>query len=145
MVISTHSGGTRSAMHGDYSFLCESGRAKNALLIGVVIMALRILSCALFVNPWIISLVKLLHAIEVPLCVISVFKYSVANFDKRLSSTIFLIGFQIASSLGIVLLSTPTGILFDHAGYQTVFFAISGIVCLMLLFGIFFLSKNASK
>ncbi|MCV5519573.1 MFS transporter, partial [Escherichia coli] len=102
--------------------------------------ALRILSCALFVNPWIISLVKLLHAIEVPLCVISVFKYSVANFDKRLSSTIFLIGFQIASSLGIVLLSTPTGILFDHAGYQTVFFAISGIVCLMLLFGIFFLS-----
>ncbi|EPU7070907.1 oligosaccharide MFS transporter, partial [Shigella sonnei] len=101
---------------------------KNALLIGVVIMALRILSCALFVNPWIISLVKLLHAIEVPLCVISVFKYSVANFDKRLSSTIFLIGFQIASSLGIVLLSTPTGILFDHAGYQTVFFAISGIV-----------------
>ncbi len=94
---------------------------KNALLIGVVIMALRILSCALFVNR-IISLVKLLHAIEVPLCVISVFKYSVANFDKRLSSTIFLIGFQIASSLGIVLLSTPTGILFDHAGYQTVFF-----------------------
>ncbi len=75
-------------------------------------MALRILSCALFVNPWIISLVKLLHAIEVPLCVISVFKYSVANFDKRLSSTIFLIGFQIASSLGIVMLSTPTGILF---------------------------------
>ncbi len=85
---------------------------------------------------------KLLHAIEVPLCVISVFKYSVANFDKRLSSTIFLIGFQIASSLGIVLLSTPTGILFDRAGYQTVFFAISGIVCLMLLFGIFFLSKK---
>ncbi|EOM5260761.1 oligosaccharide MFS transporter [Shigella sonnei] len=118
---------------------------KNALLIGVVIMALRILSCALFVNPWIISLVKLLHAIEVPLCVISVFKYSVANFDKRLSSTIFLIGFQIASSLGIVLLSTPTGILFDHAGYQTVFFAISGIVCLMLLFGIFFLSKKREQ
>ncbi|EER1106011.1 MFS transporter, partial [Escherichia coli] len=105
----------------------------------------RILSCALFVNPWIISLVKLLHAIEVPLCVISVFKYSVANFDKRLSSTIFLIGFQIASSLGIVLLSTPTGILFDHAGYQTVFFAISGIVCLMLLFGIFFLSKKREQ
>ncbi|MGU0016768.1 oligosaccharide MFS transporter [Escherichia coli] len=118
---------------------------KNALLIGVVIMALRILSCALFVNPWIISLVKLLHAIEVPLCVISVFKYSVANFDKRLSSTIFLIGFQIASSLGIVLLSTPTGILFDHAGYQTGFFAISGIVCLMLLFGIFFSSKKREQ
>ncbi|EPZ3420610.1 MFS transporter, partial [Shigella sonnei] len=49
------------------------------------------------------------------------------------------------SSLGIVLLSTPTGILFDHAGYQTVFFAISGIVCLMLLFGIFFLSKKREQ
>ena len=64
-------------------------------------MALRILSCALFVNPRIISLVKLLHAIEVPLCVISVFKYSVANFDKRLSSTIFLIGFKLPVRLGL--------------------------------------------
>ncbi|MCV5197994.1 MFS transporter, partial [Escherichia coli] len=43
------------------------------------------------------------------------------------------------------LLSTPTGILFDHAGYQPAFFAISGIVCLMLLFGIFFLRKKREQ
>ena len=63
-------------------------------------MALRILSCALFtLTPLIISLlVKLLYAIEVPLCVISVFKCSVANFDKRLSSTIFLLVFKFPSS-----------------------------------------------
>lgn len=118
---------------------------KNALLLGGVIMMLRILSCALFVNPYIISLVKLLHAIEVPLCVIAVFKYSVANFDKRLSSTIFLVGFQIASSIGIIFLSVPIGILFDNAGYRTVFFAISGIVFLMLLFGMVLLSKKRER
>ncbi|SQK72181.1 Lactose-proton symport [Tatumella ptyseos] len=88
---------------------------------------------------------KLLHAIEVPLCVIAVFKYSVANFDKRLSSTIFLVGFQIASSIGIIFLSAPIGILFDNAGYRTVFFAISGIVFLMLLFGMVLLSKKRER
>ncbi|MFP1454183.1 MFS transporter [Escherichia coli] len=63
---------------------------------------------------------------------------ALANFDKRLSSTIFLIGFQIASSLGICARFNADGHL-DHAGYQTVFFAISGIVLPDVAIGIFFL------
>ncbi len=84
-------------------------------------MICRILVSATSESPYIISLIKLFHAIEVPLFVISVFKYSVSNFDSRLSSTIFLVGFQIASSLGIVLLSIPVGMLFDAFGYHFVF------------------------
>ncbi|WKX27786.1 oligosaccharide MFS transporter [Tatumella ptyseos] len=109
--------------------------AKNALLLGVMIMAIRIFSCAISINPYLISAVKLLHALEVPLCVIAVFKYSTIYFDKRLSSTIFLIGFQVASSIGVVIISFPLGALQDHYGFQHLFWIISAIVSGMLLFG----------
>ncbi|EMH4163295.1 oligosaccharide MFS transporter [Pluralibacter gergoviae] len=115
---------------------------RNGLLLSVMIMMLRILSCAIFSDPWIISLVKLLHAIEVPLGVISVFKYAITNFDRRLSSTIYLVGFQIASSVGIVALSLPVGMLFDAAGYQTVFYTISAVIFVLLIFGAVFLSRQ---
>ena len=116
--------------------------AKNALLLGVLIMAIRIFSCALSVNPYLISAVKLLHALEVPLCVIAVFKYSTLYFDKRLSSTIFLVGFQVASSLGVVMISFPIGALYDLYGYQYLFWMISAIVSVMLLFGGVFLGRR---
>lgn len=116
--------------------------AKNALLLGVMIMAIRIFSCAVSVNPYLISAVKLLHALEVPLCVIAVFKYSTLYFDKRLSSTIFLIGFQVASSLGVVIISFPLGALHDQYGYQHLFWIISAIVSAMLLFGGIFLGRR---
>nr|WP_241603681.1 oligosaccharide MFS transporter [Rosenbergiella nectarea] len=116
--------------------------AKNALLLGVMIMAVRIFSCAVSVNPYLISAVKLLHALEVPLCVIAVFKYSTLYFDKRLSSTIFLIGFQVASSIGVVVISFPLGALHDQYGYQHLFWIISAIVSVMLLFGGIFLGRR---
>lgn len=125
-------------------FLVNRIGARHALLLGVSIMAIRIFSCALFVDPYAISLVKLLHALEVPLCVIAVFKYSVTYFDKRLSSTIFLVGFQVASSLGVVLISTPLGMLNDRYDYQHVFWLIGAVVIVMLIYGWFFLGHRQS-
>ena len=121
-------------------FLVNHIGPKRALIIGAIIMSTRILMAAIFINPYIISFVKMFHALEVPLFVIAVFKYAVTNFDKRLSSTIFLIGFQIASSIGIILLSMPLGELFDRVGYQQIFYLISAIVVIMLIFGSFMLS-----
>lgn len=77
-----------------------------------------------------------------PLFVISVFKFSVANFDKRLSSTMYLIGFNIASSIGIIVLSLPIGKLFDKVGYQEIFLIMASIVVITLIFGYFTLSKK---
>lgn len=115
---------------------------KSALMLGGLIMTCRILGAAIFTDVYIISFIKMLHAVEVPLFVISVFKFSVANFDKRLSSTMYLVGFNIASSVGIIILSLPIGWLFDKLGYQPVFFIISGLVVLTILFGYITLSKN---
>ncbi|HEO1688295.1 TPA: MFS transporter [Citrobacter freundii] len=123
-------------------FLINHIGPKSALLLGGTIMTCRILGSALFTDIYIISLIKMLHALEVPLFVISVFKFSVANFDKRLSSTIYLIGFNIASSIGIIVLSLPVGKLFDKVGYQEIFLIMASIVVITLIFGYFSLSKK---
>lgn len=123
-------------------FLVNRIGPKSALMLGGVIMTCRILGSALFTDVHIISVIKMLHALEVPLFIISVFKFSVANFDKRLSSTIFLVGFNIASSLGIIVLSLPIGELFDRVGYQSIFFMMAGVVVVMVLFGSLTLSKK---
>ncbi|EJF89097.1 oligosaccharide MFS transporter [Bartonella tamiae] len=126
-------------------FFVNKVGAKSALLTGGVIMICRIFVSASSESISIISFVKLFHAIEVPLFVIAVFKYIVSNFDSRLSATIYLIGFQIASSLGIVILSTPVGMMFDEYGYHTVFYSFSAIVVVMLIFGFLFLSNADDK
>ena len=123
-------------------FLINRIGPKSALLLGGTIMTCRIrvqhCSPIYILSP----LIKMLHALEVPLFVISVFKFSVANFDKRLSSTIYLIGFNIASSIGIIVLSLPVGKLFDKVGYQEIFLIMASIVVITLIFGYFSLSKK---
>lgn len=126
-------------------FLVNRIGPKSALMLGGVIMTCRILGSALFTDVYIISVIKMLHALEVPLFIISVFKFSVANFDKRLSSTIFLVGFNIASSLGIIVLSLPIGELFDRVGYQSIFFMMAGVVVVMVLLGSLTLSKKTHQ
>lgn len=126
-------------------FLINRIGPKSALMLGGIIMTCRILGSALFTDVYVISFIKMLHALEVPLFIISVFKFSVANFDKRLSSTIFLVGFNIASSLGIIVLSLPIGKLFDRLGYQSIFFMMAGIVIVMVLFGSLTLSKKTQQ
>lgn len=123
-------------------FLINRIGPKSALMLGGIIMTCRILGSALFDDIYIISFIKMLHALEVPLFVISVFKFSVANFDKRLSSTMYLIGFNIASSLGIIVLSLPIGRLFDKVGYHSTFYIMAGVVVCTILFGYITLSKK---
>lgn len=123
-------------------FLINRIGPKSALMMAGVIMACRILGSAIFEDIYIISFIKMLHALEVPLFVISVFKFSVANFDKRLSSTMYLIGFNIASSIGIIVLSLPIGRIFDNVGYHSTFLIMAGVVLVTILFGYFTLSKK---
>lgn len=123
-------------------FLINRIGPKSALMLGGAIMTCRILGSATFTDIYIISFIKMLHALEVPLFVISVFKFSVANFDKRLSSTMYLIGFNIASSIGIIVLSLPIGKLFDKVGYQQIFYIMAGIVVCTVLFGAMALSRK---
>ena len=116
--------------------------AKRSLLIAVLVMICRIALSATLDNVYLISFVKLFHAIETPLFILAVFKYVVANFDARLSSTLYLVGFNISSNIGVIVLSWIVGKLFDNNGFTTTFYILASIVLTILLIGIFTLCDD---
>lgn len=116
--------------------------AKKSLLVAALVMICRIGLSASLDNVYLISLVKLFHAIEIPLFILAMFKYIVANFDARLSATLYLVGFNISSNLGVIVLSKPVGKLFDNHGYSTTFHILASIVLIISCIAIFTLSDN---
>lgn len=69
-------------------------------------MCLRIGLCGFITDPIVISGVKMLHSLEVPLFVLSIFRYFTLHFDTKLSATLYMIGFQIAAQVGRHLIDT---------------------------------------
>ncbi|MCT6878497.1 MAG: MFS transporter, partial [Bifidobacteriales bacterium] len=88
------------------------------------------------------SVVKLFHSIEVPLFCLPAFRYFTLHFNPKLSATLYMVGFQIASQVGQVVLSTPLGMLHDRAGDRTTFYTISVVVLVALIYGFFVLKKD---
>lgn len=131
-----------AAMMGLVPILMRKVGARNTLLMGIGVMVLRIFLCAVFAGPVLISLAKMLHAFEVPLCILAIFKYFDIHFNKALSATLYLVAFQLSSQLGNVILSAPLGALRDQLGYQPTFLVIAIIVALSGVLAIFFLKRD---
>ena len=131
-----------SAMMGVVPIIMKKIGVRNALLLGATVMFLRIGLCGVFHDPVTISIVKLFHSIEVPLFCLPAFRYFTLHFDTKLSATLYMVGFQIASQVGQVIFSTPLGSLHDHLGDRPTFFTISGIVLAALIYGIFVIKKD---
>lgn len=115
---------------------------KTTLMMGIGVMFIRILGCAIFTDPVIISLVKMLHAPEVALCILPVFRYFTLHFNPALSATLYMVGFQIASQIGNVILSPVLGSVRDVIGYQPTFYLIAGVVAVAFVYGLFILKND---
>lgn len=87
-------------------FVVNRVGAKNALIFAAFISASRIFLTGQVQSIEIISAIKLMHCLEISTILVSVFKYIDINFDARLSATVFLIGYQVAGSVGVILFST---------------------------------------
>ena len=107
--------------------------AKYGLILAGSIMFVRILGSGLASEAWTIGACKMLHALEVPILLVSVFKYIALNFDSRLSASIYLVGFQFAQQLTAMLLSPLVGYGYDHLGFASVYLLMAGLVCASLL------------
>ena len=129
-------------MMGLIPLLMRKVGARNTLLLGIGVMFVRIFLCAAFAGPVLISIAKMLHAFEVPLCILAIFKYFAIHFNKALSATLYLVAFQLSSQLGNVILSTPLGSLRDQIGYQSTFFVISGVVFVAGVIAVFALKPD---
>ncbi len=123
-------------------FIIKKIGAKNALLYAGFIMSFRIIGSGLAEGPIAISLLKLMHALEVPILLVAVFKYISAHFDMRLSATIYLIGFQFTKQIGAIFLSTIAGNMYDTVGFQSAYLLLGSIAFVFTVFSIFTLSGN---
>ncbi|GKU82170.1 MFS transporter [Niallia sp. NCCP-28] len=123
-------------------FIINKIGAKNALLYAGFIMSFRILGSGFADGPVAISLLKLMHALEVPILLVAVFKYISANFDMRLSATIYLIGFQFSKQVGSIFLSTIAGNMYDTVGFQSAYLLLGSIALVFTIISIFTLTGN---
>ncbi|MBN0653541.1 MFS transporter, partial [Pseudomonas aeruginosa] len=55
--------------------------AKNGLIFAGMVMAMRMVASGLVEGPLLISITKLLHAVELPILLVAIFKYNSLNFD----------------------------------------------------------------
>lgn len=127
-------------------FIVNKLGAKNSLLLAGFLMAFRIVGSGMVEGPIGISGMKLIHALELPIMLIAIFKYLAANFDTRLSSVLYLVGFQFASQVGASILSPIAGKLYDSIGFRDTYMVMGIMVLCFTILSIFTLvSSKKSK
>ncbi|WP_445487830.1 MFS transporter [Niallia sp. 03133] len=125
--------------------------AKNSLILAGLLMAFRIIGSGIVIGPVGISTMKLIHALELPIMLIAIFKYLAANFDTRLSSVLYLVGFQFASQVGASILSPIAGGLYDSIGFRHTYLVMGLLVLVFTTISMFTLlnerknTKNARQ
>lgn len=129
-------------MMGLVPVLMRKVGVRTTLLLGVGVMFVRILATGLLDDPALVSIVKMLHAFEVPLFVLGIFRYITLHFRTELSATLYLVGFNISAQIGIVVLSSPLGMLRDQLGYQPTFLVIAGVVALAGIWALAMLERD---
>ncbi len=115
---------------------------RTVLLMGVSVMCLRILGSAVFTDPVIVSIVKMFHAIEVPLFILGIFRYLTLHFNAALSATLYLVGFEVSAQVGNTIFAIPFGYIRDALGYQPTFFVIAAVVACAGVWAFFALKKD---
>lgn len=121
---------------------------KRSLILAASIMTMRVAGSGVITNVYGISALKLLHAIELAILLVSVFKYIAKNFDNRLASVMYLVGFQLSQQLGATILSPVAGSLYDSIGFSTTYLVLGAIVGTFTAFGAMVLvpdSKDVKK
>lgn len=113
--------------------------AKNGLLLSGMIMALRVIGSGLAADAVTISLMKLLHAVELPILLIAMFKYITTRFDARLSATLYLVGFQFVTQVCASVLSPLAGHGYDLIGFASTYMIMGTLVLGLTLISCFLL------
>ncbi|MDQ2045253.1 oligosaccharide MFS transporter [Pseudoalteromonas sp. 20-92] len=118
---------------------------KNSLLLSGVLMAVRIY-CSGIVNDSIsISVFKLLHAIELPLMLIALFKYINMHFDARYSAMIYIIGFQFTTQLMASILAVVVGTVYEHLGFALAYQYLGLVISVFIVLSFLTLKKDVIK
>lgn len=115
---------------------------RNSLLLAGFLMAFRITGSGLVNGPILISMMKLIHSIELPILLVAVFKYLDANFESRLSSILYLVGYQFFSQIGTIGLSSLVGGMYDSLGFKVTYLYLGLFVLFFATLAVFTLKKS---
>lgn len=118
---------------------------KNGLLLAGAIMVFRIFTSALVDNEVALGITKLLHAIELPVLMVSIFKYLNLHFNPKLSATLFLIGFMFVMQLGSAAFAPIFGHLYDVYGFQAIYLVMACISFISLIVSAKLLNNDAES
>lgn len=118
---------------------------KRALLCSGVLMAIRIFLSGIVADSYSISLLKLLHAVELPLMIIAIFKYINMHFEARYSAMVYMIGFQFTTQFMASILAIVVGVLYDQIGYAQTYRYLGFLVTLFLIISYFTLAHDKPK
>lgn len=110
---------------------------KKSLILAGLLMSFRIIGSGIVIGPFGISSMKLIHALELPIMLIAIFKYLAANFDTRLSSVLYLVGFQFASQVGTSIFSPIAGGLYDNIGFRQTYLFMGTLALCFTIISIF--------
>ena len=117
--------------------------AKRSLILAGTIMTCRMVGSGVVVNTIGISAIKLLHAVELSLLLVAVFKYIAKNFDNRLASVMYLVGYQLSNQLGAAILSPVVGSFYDSIGFPSTYLFLGAVVGSFTLLGAFVLVSDS--
>ncbi|CAN7672049.1 oligosaccharide MFS transporter [Duganella sp. LjRoot269] len=106
--------------------------AKRGLMLAGTIMLLRIGGSSFAVGPLSISVLKMLHSLELPILMVSVFRYIAHHFDNRLASTLYMVGVSFGHSLGLAILSPLVGKSYDLLGFPSTYLLLAGLGAVFL-------------
>jgi MFS transporter, OHS family, lactose permease len=116
--------------------------ARNGLLLAASIMIVRMAGSGIVTGPVAISSMKMLHSLELPIMLVSVFKYIAWHFDNRLCSTIYMVGWSFGHSLGLAVLSPLVGQLYDRIGFPNTYLLLAAFAAVFLVCSFFTLSPT---
>lgn len=115
---------------------------KRGLLLATTIMILRIAATGVASGPVSICACKMLHSLELPILLVSIFRYIAAHFEARFSGTLYMVGVSFGHSLGLAILSPIVGRLYDAIGYRHTYFTIAGFALCFWVASLFALAPD---
>ncbi|MEJ8277353.1 oligosaccharide MFS transporter [Pseudonocardia spirodelae] len=125
-------------------FLVNRVGPRRALLLAGAVMALRILLSGVVVDPLAISAVKLLHAVELPIMLIAVFKYVNRHFEARYSATVYLVGYQLVTQFGSAIISPLAGVGYDRLGFAHTYLLMGTVVAVFTAVSVLTLRRDGA-
>ncbi|HIV55400.1 MAG TPA: oligosaccharide MFS transporter [Candidatus Anaerobiospirillum stercoravium] len=123
-------------------FVVNKIGAKNGLIIASTIMFCRIGLSGLVDSTWAIAAVKLLHGPEVPMVIVSFFKYITTRFNPAMSATIYLVAFTMLSQIVSAVLAPVAGYFYDNMGFAHTYLLMAAFVLCTTIVSIFALTNK---